>query len=484
MNKTIRTRFSIALMRAAFRFGGMGGLILFVSLSAQSPAAAVITTEIPVTLTEKQAIELFFQRNLDLLAARYNIEYAEAQQMVAAAMPNPTFTFEMLELSKNPNQNVTGSYGCPGPGGGGGALYPNPSPGQIQYPGNINCGPAYYFTFIQLIEMAGKRGLRMKSTAIAAQAAASDFRDAVRILTNMVRDAYYGLLQAQKNRWLMQETVNYYRDIVDSNRLRHRAGDLAESDLLRIETEEMGAQSDLDNAEVAVEQAQAALAVTLNWPDKSMQFVAADQWPAIRDIGQNLKRDALINKAVALRPDLLGDKQRTDQADKGLELARRLKFPDLTVNAGYAHDAGNPILDTGFVGISLPLPVFYQYQGEESQAAVNLQQMRLAAEETELGVRSDVVNALAAWESAEKVARRYESELIDHAGKVREREALAYRNGAATVLDFIDAQRTYKAVMLDYFTAMINRINAYYDLAASLGVEPDVELRANRYTPI
>ena len=411
-----------------------------------------------VTLSEKQAIALFYQRNLGLLSAQYNIENAIAQEIIASAIPNPTVTVQVLELSHNPGQNSS-AQGCA-----------HAVPGASH-----NCGPAEYFTFSQLIEMAGKRGLRMQSTAIATQAAESDFRDAVRILSNMVRDAYYGLVQAQKNRWLAQEIVNYYKAILSSNHLRYRAGDISESDLLRLEIEAMRAQSDLDNAETAVEQAQAALAVTLNWPDKSMQFLAEENWPTIKAIGQQLPATALLNKALNLRPDLLADKLRADQAEKDLERARRLKFPDITFNAGYARDPGNTVLNTGFMGISIPLPLFYQYQGEESQSAVTLNQMRLAAEQTELGIRNDVENALATWKSADSVLQRYETELLNRASKVRERMELAYQHGATSVLDFIQAQRDYKSVMLDYYTAATNRVNAYYDLAKALGVEPDTE---------
>jgi len=240
----------------------------------------------------------------------------------------------------------------------------------------------------------------------------------------------------------------------------------------------------VDNAQAGVEQAQAALAATLNWPDKSMQFLADEQWPAIRDIGQHLSQPVLLDKALALRPDLQGDKLRADQAEKDLARARRLKFPDVTFNVGYARDPGNTVLNTGFMGISVPLPLFYQYQGEESQSAVNLNQMRLAAEQTELGVRADVENALAAWKSADSVVKRYEAELLERARQVRERMELAYLKGGTTVLDFIQAQRDYKSVMLEYFTAATNRVNAYYDLAKALGVEPDAEISRNIDFPL
>lgn len=75
--------------------------------------------------------------------------------------------------------------------------------------------------------------------------------------------------------------------------------------------------------------------------------------------------------------------------------------------------------------------------------------------------------------------KRFENELLERAGKVRERMELAYVKGGTTVLDFIQAQRDYKSVMLDYYSAATNRINAYYDLAKSLGVEPDAEMSVN-----
>ena len=95
-----------------------------------------------------------------------------------------------------------------------------------------------------------------------------------------------------------------------------------------------------------------------------------------------------------------------------------------------------------------------------------------------------MVNALASWKSTNKVVQRYETELLDKARKVRERMSLAYMKGGTTVLDFIDVQREYKSVMLDYYKASINRINAYYDLAKSLGLEPESELAEKTADPL
>jgi outer membrane protein, heavy metal efflux system len=300
-------------------------------------------------------------------------------------------------------------------------------------------------------------------------------RDAERIFSNMVRDAFYELLQMQKNRWLAQEIVDHYQVISKANSLRLKSGDISESDFLRVKMEAMRAQSDLDNAQAAVEQAQAGLAMILRWPDKSLQFEAKELWPDIMDIGQTLPKDELINIALKQRPDLVADKQRAAQAEKEVELARRLNYPDVTVTAGYARDPSNNNLDTGFIGFSVPLPLFYQHQGESAKAGVNLNQSLLVAEQTELSIRSDVVSSLAAWNSADKIVQRFKEGLLDDALTVRNSSELAYSKGATSVLDFIEAQRSYKSIMRDYYAAMINRTNAYFDLAKSLGEQLNAE---------
>ena len=54
------------------------------------------------------------------------------------------------------------------------------------------------------------------------------------------------------------------------------------------------------------------------------------------------------------------------------------------------------------------------------------------------------------------------------------------RRWSTGVLDFIEAQRSYKNVMRDYFEAMVNRTNAYYDFAKALGLESQPETASTK----
>jgi len=141
------------------------------------------------------------------------------------------------------------------------------------------------------------------------------------------------------------------------------------------------------------------------------------------------------------------------------------------VNAGYARDPSNNALNSFFVGVNVPVPLFYQYQGESDKAAVQMSQSRLAVEQTELAIRNEVVAALATWRSADRILQRFHQGLLEEASTVRNSAELAYSRGATSVLDLIEAQRSYKNIMRDYYSAMINRTNAYYDLAKILAVD-------------
>jgi outer membrane protein, heavy metal efflux system len=179
-----------------------------------------------------------------------------------------------------------------------------------------------------------------------------------------------------------------------------------------------------------------------------------------------------LNKALAQRPDLQAAKFRIDQAQRDLSLARKLHIPDVTVGIGYAHDPSNLTLDSADVGISLSLPLFYHYQGEVGKAVISLNNAQLQSQQAEQAVRADVVSALAAWQSTHALVRRFEGDILNRILKVRKAAELAYSKGATSILDFIDAERNYKAMMLDYYTALNNRTLAYVDLLASVGEEP------------
>ncbi|HEX8874060.1 MAG TPA: TolC family protein, partial [Nitrosospira sp.] len=225
--------------------------MVLIAWAAISQAQTVSPAGGQLTITEEQAIALFYQRNLGLIAARLNINTAEAEQIIAAAIPNPVFSFTVSELA--PKAFAPESRGLAVP-----ALMPR---------------------IDQLIVTAGKRRLQIESSELATEAVNFDVQDVVRVLTNEVRRSFYTLLLAQKTIKVVNDNLEHYREILRVNEIRLRVGDVAAMDFIRIEVESLKVQSDLDQAQAALNQARADLLLLLGWPENSMEISVVEAWP-------------------------------------------------------------------------------------------------------------------------------------------------------------------------------------------------------------
>lgn len=418
-------------------------LVLCLWFCSSGPVLARdVRQEIPIT--EEQILALFYERNLDLIVAHYEIDRAQAVELIAAAIPNPVLTVGFNELAGHWNFN----------------------------PGVGRNGVGYNAAVTQLLETAGKRGLRMESSRLGREAVEADFKDALRTLSNAVRHIFYQVLLAQKTLEIAEDNYQRYQEIVKANKLRQKSGDISESDLLRAEVESYKAQADADRAAAAFTKARSELALLLAWPEQSMNFTPVETWPAAASDYLGRSESSLVEEAYAVRPDLKSALLRTGQAEKDLTLARRLNIPDVTVSAGYVKDPGNQFVDSGVLSVSVPLPVFYQHKGEIGTAVTNLNDARLEVERTRQAIRGEVVTNYAALRSAATIAARFEAEVTQRLEKVRRAVEFAYAKGAASLLELIDAERSYKAMMLDYYAALTDRTLAYADMLKALGEEP------------
>jgi len=402
------------------------------------------TEEGHLAITEQQAIALFYQRNLSLIAASFNIDDARAQEIIAAAIPNPVFSFTISSL--------------------------NPNMFRQQY-SDLTTLPAISPQIQQLIETAGKRRLRVESSELATEAVSFDLRDTARLLTNAVRRSYYNLLLAQKTAKVASENFERYREILRVNAIRLKVGDISATDFTRIEVESLKAQSDQDQARTALNQTRADLLLLLGWPENSLEISAVEVWPEANPGIAKASLDQLAEQALVRRPDLQAARTRIDQAGKMLTLANRLAIPDVTVSAFYQRDPGNFFTESAGVGFSVPLPLFYRQEGEISKARVGLSSAELALKQSEQEVKADVMKALSAWQSADAIAQRFETAVVKRIETLRKAQEIAYQKGAVGLLDLIDAERNYKAMMLDYYTALANRSNAWADLLMAYGEE-------------
>ncbi len=391
-------------------------------------------------LSEDAALGLFYARNLELIAAAYGLETAQAERIIAAAIPNPELNLYSQEIAPH---------------------YIDP-----------RYGPAIDVAISQLIETAGKRHLRMESSEFGSLAAESDLRDAARTLSQALRRSFYALLLAQKDQETMEEQYRHVRSLVEINRQRLDAGDISERDLARIQVEALKIQSEVDQAVAKRASARAQLALLLAWPKNAENLVVEDRWPDGHAFDRLPDAPTASSKAIEQRPDVQSSKLRMAQADKELALAKAKAIPDVTFSAGFSHDWGNIVTNSATLGLSVPLPLFYRNEGQIAQAGIHRNDAELQVRKVVNTVRAEIETALAAWRSANAVVKRFESEVLRKAQYIRDTAEIAYAQGDADIVDLIQAQRDYRTAMADYYQAEAARAYAYADLKTVLAMEP------------
>jgi cobalt-zinc-cadmium efflux system outer membrane protein len=192
----------------------------------------------------------------------------------------------------------------------------------------------------------------------------------------------------------------------------------------------------------------------------------------------------LLRTAFDHRPDLLALGYQMTQAQMQLALTKRQKFPDISLSANYAWGGFGGLSTNGPMGpqtitfgVSAPLPVFYQLQGEQRQAEAQYDANALQHAQQTAQVVNDVATGLAGYAAAKEMVERMEGPrrptggLLQDAKGAWEVTALQYEKGAASLTDYLDALRTYVATKVEYFGDLTNYWTAVYQLEEAVAVD-------------
>jgi cobalt-zinc-cadmium efflux system outer membrane protein len=384
-----------------------------------------------------QAIQMALEHNHNLLAARTTVQQSEAQEMTANLRPNPTlFTdWEYLPLVN--------------PGGSIADYLHNSTEGDI--------GVSYLF------ERGKKRQHRLQAAKDATAVTRSQVADNERGLTFQVAQLFINVQLAQSTLDLAQQDLKSYQDTVDISELKYKSGGISENDYLKIKLQLLQFQQDVQQALLARAQALSDLRQLLGYESVPAEYAVTgtfDYEPLSLSFGD------LEAKALANRPDLRASVQGVAAAGSQHELAKVNGKVDVTAAANYSHVNG---ISAMTFNVSVPLPVFNRNQGEIARtyhAVTQAQQQQAAAQGQ---VKTDVRDAYEALQSSDRVAQYFRSGYLDVSQKNRDISEYAYRRGAASLLDFLDAERTYRATQLAWRQTIAAYLTALEQLRAAVG---------------
>ena len=384
-------------------------------------------------LTWQEVRDRFHAANPTLRAGQIGVEEFRAQEITAYLRPNPNLTVIADQIDPFPV---------------------GPDHGTFAY-----FLPAASTNY--LIERRRKRDLRLESAQKATKIAVSSQADLERMLVFNLRMAFVQTLQEKAILRLAKENLDYYDHVLGISRDRYSVGGIAKVDLDRLELQRVQYESDLQTAEVNLRTAKIQLIALLNdrTPvdqfDVTGPFDFSEQLPPLDDVRQ---------AALDTRPDLRAAVESVDKAHTDHRLAWANGSTDPTVG----FDVGrNPPIDL-YIGFSLsvPLRIFDRNQGEKQRTQLDIGRNEQLVQATRALVFSDVDSAYATVISTVILLKPYRERYLKQASSVRDTIEFSYQHGAASLLDFLNAQADYRSVQVNY----LNLIGSYLDAASQLNL--------------
>ena len=321
----------------------------------------------------------------------------------------------------------------------------------------------------------GKRGLR-KDVARAALAAAKMSKvDAYRTLDFTLKQSYITLAAAQAALEFSKQVQIATTKTLDLQKLRYPKV-INEGELARFETTKLEADQSVDQAEQNLQSARVSLAFLLGDRGVTPAY-AADPNLLKFAVPQKIESSTLADlekQAIASRPDVQAQARQEERAQASIDLAKRQRLPDIALSAQYSQtgtgvsSVSPPMVS---VGITAPLPLLYQNQGEIAHAEADLYAQNVGRRKVEAGAVSDVATAYAAYSTSRRLVERMESSLLDRSRKARDITELQYNAGSTSLIDFIDAERTFIATNFEYIQDLAGYWTAVYQLEEAVGTD-------------
>jgi cobalt-zinc-cadmium efflux system outer membrane protein len=385
----------------------------------------------------EQALDLVTRNNPTLQANQTLILQNKAQEITANLRPNPVLSWDTQYLPVFEPSLFTDS---------------NYWQTQAQY----DVGISYLF------ERGKKRRHRLDAAKTATAVTEAQVADAQRTVLANAAQLYVSALLAKANLELAENLLDGYRRTVKVSQDRFNAGALSKNDLLKIQLQTLQFETEVNTDRLAKVQALAAL----------RQFLGFDSVPADYDVAGSLvyepvplRLEDVQARALADRPDLLAAQRSVTASESQVGLAKANGKVDLDATFNYTRFNQNNLGAFYFNR----LPVFNKNQGEIARTQYALTQSQFQQKAAEQQVLTDVKNAYENLRTSEQVVQLYDKGSLQQASQSLEITHFSYEHGAASLLDFLDAERNYRSTELGYRQALATYMTALEQLRLAVG---------------
>ena len=407
----------------------------------QAPSAPATGASAPGSAVTRisldDAIRLALTNSPAIRATRTQIAQNQAQEITADFRPNPVLSWDAQFIPIfSPGDFTTDTLN------------------NIQ---QFDVGVSYLF------ERGKKRQARYGAAVQQTAVTRAQVKDAERLLTFNVAQQFINALLAQSTLQFAQQDLSSFENTVRISQERYRVGDISDGDLLKIQLQMLQFQTDVSAARVALVQAFAALRQLIGYQALPANFQLLGDL-TYEPFTSSL--DHLNTLALQDRPDLVAARESITAAQGQIRLAKADAKQDLNAGINFSHVSGVSGTSLFF---NIPLPVFNRNQGEIARTRSALEQSQFQETVAEQGVLTDVRNAYESATTNQEVVKLYVSGYLKQAQDSRDITNYAYNRGGVTLLDLLDAERSYRATELAYRQTLANYMTSLEQVKQAIG---------------
>ncbi len=417
----------------------IGYLFLFVPIVCSAEAAGTRTDTVAITL--QQAEGRFLKNNLQLLAARFNIDASKAAVYQAELWSNPNisieqnvynkFTKRFFDVTKTGNTEV-----------------------QLQ----------------QLILLAGKRDKQIRLAEINTQIAENTFYDLLRALKFELRTNFFDLYFLQQSLAFYDETIPNVRKTVAATEAIYQKRSILLSEVLRLKSLLFSLENERLGLLNQVSEIEHGMDVLLRDTSGSISYFV----PQLdRNMLESLRIDSLslqdvIATALEKRPDYKNAETQVQYEDANLSLQKAMRIPDLTVGGTYSR-AGSYIPDYYALTLSIDLPIFNRNQGNVEISENTLEADKLLREYSRKTLEKEIATAYKKAVDTDSLFKAFDKKFTGEYKTLVDGMDADYQKRNITIIEFTDFYESYRTSMLQMNQLQNDRLDAFEGLNYAAG---------------
>lgn len=422
-------------MKSKYKILSIFICLLFIPLIV--PAQVVDTTFAKKQLNYIDFIQQVKNNNLEYAAQKYTVNLAEAEVENAKIIPDVEWNIE-----GNSNQKHMGN--------------------------NLETGLGW------TIELGGKRKARIdlaKSQVDLNRYLLQDY------LRNLYADASLQFLECIQNKNLLDVQLNSYKtlsNLAASDSIRYKLGDITLTDSKQSKLEAQFMLNEVFKAESEWKNSLLALNLVMGKSQKDTLYTANSNFT---DFNRDFDLADLITTAQNNRADLQAALQNKEVSQKMLKLAKANRVMDLGISAGMQfngkatnEEAPSPYHTGVTAGLSIPLRFLNNRKGEVQTAHYTIQQADLEYKQVELQIQTEVTQAYQNYVNTKKQMQQFSNGLLSESKAILEGKIYSYKRGNTSLLEVLDAQRTYNDVQENYYQTLYNFCSALVRLERTVGI--------------